>query len=334
MNKSLKHYSSVLKEEKDPNYLKTKSKELDFKKNTNLSSLWKKHREQTTDPDANHTLLDLKTEIAEKLIENCSLCHRKCRVNRREKETGYCGVPAVSRYSTQFIHHGEEPELVPSHTIFLSGCTFRCIYCQNWETSTRPKKGTPLLPKDLAKKIIRKKLEGAKNVNFVGGEPTPHLHSILKTLTHLETKTPIIWNSNMYMSKETMKILEGTIDLYLADFRYGNNECAKKHSDAPGYMETIKRNLKTSDNQADIIIRHLVLPNHIECCTKPIIEWCTENLGKDVRFNLMFQYRPDYQAKNKPKLNRELTKQEKQRALQIAKENNLNNLVNQELKNL
>ncbi len=328
--KGLKHYYSVLKEEKKPNFLKTKEKNIDFSENQGINKLWQKHREKNLQKTSKKNLLELKTILAEKILKNCYFCHRRCKINRKEKETGYCGVTAISRYSDEFIHHGEEPELVPSHTIFFTGCTMECSYCQNWNISTHPTKGTPVHPEDLAKKIIRRKLEGAKNVNLVGGDPAPHLYAILRTLNNFEANTPIIWNSNMYVSKETMEILDGVIDLYLADFRYGNNKCALKHSDAPEYMETIQNNLKTTKNQEnDVLIRHLVLPGHVECCTKPIIDWCVENLGNDVRFNLMFQYRPCYKANQESELNRSLTEVEKEAALDYAKKSGLNNLVGQ-----
>lgn len=330
MKKGLKHYDSVLKEEKKPNYLKTKQKTINYGKNFSLDELWQKHNKQEIDESSNQNILDLKIKIADKILENCTYCENRCEVNRRKKETGRCGATAVSRYSDEFLHRGEEPELTPSHTIFFTGCTLDCVYCQNWNISNNPKRGTPALPEDLAEKIVRRKLEGAKNVNLVGGEPTPHLHTILKTLNNLEANTPIIWNSNMYMTEESMKLLKGTIDLYLGDFKYGNNDCAKKYSNADKYTETIKRNLKLAKNQSDILIRHLVLPNHIECCTKPIIEWCAEELGKETRFNLMFQYRPSYNSNKYPKIDRTLTQEEKQKALEYAKKAGLNNLVGRE----
>lgn len=327
MIKGLEHYFSILKEEKEPNYLKTKNKKLDFQKNSPIDDLWKKHNQKSFNKNKESNYLDLKSEIAEKLLKNCVFCENRCQVNRKKKETGVCGVTAVSRYSNEFLHHGEEPELTPSHTIFFTGCTLGCSYCQNWNISREPRRGTPALPQDLAEKIVRRKIEGAKNVNFVGGEPTPHLHTILKTLNSFEANLPIIWNSNMYMTKQTMKLLDGAIDLYLGDFKYGNNECAKKYSDVDNYLETIKRNYKIAKNQSDILIRHLVLPNHIECCTKPIIDWVTEELGKNTRFNLMFQYRPCYDAKNHPELDRVLSYEEKQRALDYAEQKGLTNLV-------
>jgi len=122
-------------------------------------------------------------------------------------------MDAVSRYSAEFLHHGEEPELVPSHTIFFTGCNFSCVYCQNWQISTAPNRGIPILPEEFARKITLQRAYGSKNVNFV--TPTPHTHTILKILNALKVNVPVVWNSNMYYSSEVAKLLEGVVDVYL-----------------------------------------------------------------------------------------------------------------------
>jgi len=106
---------------------------------------------------------------------------------------------------------------------------------------------------------------------------------------------PQVWNSNMYCSDETMKLLNGVIDLYLTDFKYGNDVCARRLSKVDNYLEIIKRNHKIAYENGEMIIRHLVMPNHIDCCSKPIIKWISENLPNAV-VNIMEQYRPEYKA--------------------------------------
>ena len=132
-------------------------------------------------------------------------------------------------------------------------------------------------------------------MNWVGGDPTPNLPYILQVLKECDINIPQVWNSNMYCSLETMKLLDGVIDLYLTDFKYGNDECAQPLSKVEGYMEIIKRNhIKAHDN-GEMIIRHLVMPNHVECCSKPIMKWIAENLT-NATVNIMAQYRPAYKA--------------------------------------
>jgi putative pyruvate formate lyase activating enzyme len=270
--------------------------------------------------------LKSKIKTANEILKNCHFCERRCGVNRLAHEIGYCGVEAISRYASEFLHYGEEPELVPSHTIFFTGCTFSCVYCQNWDIANRVVPGTPVLPERMAELIALRNYQGARNVNFVGGEPTPHLRTVLQIMDKCNVNTPMIWNSNMYCSKEAMELLSGVIDVYLADFRYGNDECAKKYSNVNNYWDIITRNFLLAHEDAEVIIRHLVLPAHLECCTKPIVEWIAKHMP-NVRFNLMFQYTPHYKANRYPELNRCLSYDEKKRALEIVEEAGLRNLV-------
>ncbi len=271
------------------------------------------------------SLLDVKIELAARIMERCSFCEIRCGANRY-KRPGACGVDAVSHYYSEFLHHGEEPELVPSHTIFFEGCTFACAYCQNWTIATEIR-GPAVDPKELAGLIEVRHAEGSKNVNFVGGDPTPHLHTILEILRHLTVNVPVVWNSNMYITPESMKLLEGAVDVYLGDFRYGNDEHASRYSSGANYWAVTTRAFLEAKAQADVIVRQLVLPGHVECCTKPIVEWCAQNLGRDVRFNLMFQYNPEYRAAMFPEINRTLTGTEIRRAMEIVKQAGLTNLV-------
>ena len=125
--------------------------------------------------------------------------------------------------------------------------------------------------------------------------PTPNLCYILLVLKELEINVPQVWNSNMYCSSETMKLLDGVIDLYLTDFKYGNDDCAKRLSKVDNYFEVVKRNHKIAHDNGEMIIRHLVMPNHVECCSKPIMKWIADNLPNAV-INIMAQYRPEYHA--------------------------------------
>lgn len=238
--------------------------------------------------------LDLKVKIAEKIGECCVLCEMRCRVDRKF-EKGSCGVQDP-RIASEFLHMGEEAPLVPSHTIFFAGCNFQCVYCQNWDISQHPEEGMPLSATHLADIIDRRRTQGSRNVNFVGGDPTPHLPFILKTMCLSRENVPVVWNSNLYLSEEAMKLLDGFADLYLTDFKYGNDGCAPRLSRVHNYWEVITRNHKLAWQAGDMIIRHLVLPSHVQCCTKPILKWIYHNLGREVVINIMGQYRPVYGA--------------------------------------
>lgn len=334
----LSRYFEVTRDKIPSQSLISQSVSVDFKKDLPLSLLWELHDNAMKSFDekldgissmnelpsrAASSLLALKVAIADRILEACYFCERRCGAYRKKKEVGYCRCEAVSHYSTEFIHYGEEPELVPSHTIFFTGCNFSCIYCQNWEISTSPT-GVSILPEEMARIIALRRAYGSRNVNFV--TPTPHTHIILKILNALRVNTPVVWNSNMYYSEEIAKLLEGVVDVYLGDLRYGNDKCAGKYSNAPDYWGIATRNFKLAYTRGEILLRHLVLPGHLECCTMPIIKWTKENIP-EIRFNLMFQYHPAYRAYEYPDINRSLTPEEMQRALDIMEKAGLKDVL-------
>ncbi|AKB85242.1 radical SAM protein [Methanococcoides methylutens] len=339
--KFLNRYFRVEKNELPARFRITKSIPVDFDPSASVEDLWEihgreiwKYREllESIDskgknielPEATPSLLDLKIEIAERILENCHICERRCGVNRREGEKGFCRLLETSRYASEFLHMGEEPELVPSHTIFFTGCVFACVFCQNWDISTRPDSGFVADPKNLAGIIEMRRLEGSRNLNFV--TPTPHAHSVLKIINRTTVNVPMVWNSNMYHSAEVAKLLEGVIDVYLTDFKYGNDECARKYSKVKDYLSVVKRNHELAYQDSEVIIRHLVMPGHLECCTRPIAEWVA-NYIPEVRFNLMFQYSPYFRASEYPEIDRRLTSSEKRRAIEIVEKAGLEDVL-------
>ncbi len=264
--------------------------------------------------------LDEKIKQARKILERCELCERRCGVNRKKGEKGFCGVGTEPEISSYFRHMGEEPFFVPSFTIFFIGCNFHCQYCQNWSISQRYEKGFFLEPKELARVIELQR--NIRNVNFVGGEPTPNLLYILEVLKHLNRNIPIVWNSNFYMTEKSMDLLDGIVDVYLSDFKYGNDKCAERLSKVKNYFSVVSRNHKLAYKDAELVIRHLVLPNHFDCCAKPVLEWAAENTPKAI-VNIMSQYRPQYKAKEYQEINKFLGDEHK-RATELADKLGLN----------
>ncbi|HSQ02208.1 MAG TPA: radical SAM protein, partial [Methanobacterium sp.] len=257
---ALKNYFQISSNEK-PSRIKTSSS-IPAEYFQDLEGLWNEHDkilseyhqkyletswEEMERPEFSY--FDLKIEITERIMECCSLCEKNCRINRKI-ENGFCKVNKP-HISSEFLHMGEEPPLVPSHTIFFSGCNFKCVYCQNWDISQYPDHGMVLEPEKLAKIIDLRRGQGSKNVNFVGGDPTPNLSYILKTMKNSMENIPVIWNSNMYLSEHAMKLLDGFADLYLTDFKYGNNECAKRLSGISNYSEVVRRNHKIAFKAGD-----------------------------------------------------------------------------------
>ena len=326
MKSLLSHYYDILENKSIAKYILCKHVSVEFSSSEQIDELWKKHDEavkkmKTEEIQPEKSLLDLKIELADRIFQSCIFCERKCKVDRR-KNAGNCGV-RESRVSSEFLHIGEEYMLIPSYTIFFSGCPFHCVFCQNWDISQNPNSGVYIEPERLAEMIEYRYKSGAKNVNWVGGDPIPNLPYILKVLKYCNVNIPQIWNSNMYCSIETMKLLDGIVDLYLTDFKYGKDACAKRLSMVENYTEIVERNHKIAYKQAEMIIRHLVLPNHIDCCTKPILEWIKENTPYAV-VNVMPQYRPEFKAFNYDDISRSLRLEEFNEAIKYARDLKLN----------
>jgi len=248
--------------------------------------------------------LDLKCELANRILHECVFCEWRCKIDRvKYAREGACHLNSTARVATFFRHFGEEPPLVDrngSGTIFFTSCTFRCQFCQNYDISQNPEAGAPLSPRQLSLIIKSLRSEGAANINLVGGEPTPNLHVILASLSLTAVNVPILWNSNMYLTPEAMEILADVVDIWLPDFKWGNDRCAVNYSRIIKYFEVISRNHAMAYQNGDMIIRHLVMPGHVECCTKPILDWVAENCPLAL-VNLMGQYRPEYLVLREPR---------------------------------
>jgi len=342
---SLARYFAVMQDKKPAKFMIAKRLPAEFDEASPLRDLWVKHdrltekfymlqneidsgRKSLEDLDVpEKSYLDLKIAIANKILEHCHLCNRRCGVNRIKGELGYCRCGTQITVSSIFEHIGEEPELVPSGTIFTMGCTIRCLHCQNWTISQWMEAGEVYTPKRLALAVEQLRESGCRNANLVGGEPTPWLEQWLETFKHVNVNIPVVWNSNSYYSEETAKLLAGFVDVYLLDFKYGPFDCAKRISDAPNYWKVCTRNHIYGNKYGELIIRVLVLPGHLECCTKHILKWIAKNLGENVRTNVMFQYRPEWRAYEVPELRRRLTTEEMGRAIELAREAGLTNFI-------
>jgi len=275
-------------------------------------------------PRGEISLLQLKAIIARRILKECTLCENRCGVDRTSGQRGKCRVGEKSYYASEFIHTGEEPEIVPSHTVFFTGCTFKCLYCQNWDIAHGSMASTDAgMPVDerLTEQIVRR-AKSVRNLNLVGGNPDQHMAAIMEILVDLARlgyPRPVVWNSNNYMTEHAVDLLTGVADVHLADFKYGTNECGEELSEVKNYYDVITRNLMKEYKVAEILIRHLVLPGHVECCTKRIVEWVRDNIP-NARFNLMFQYHPEFNADSHPVLCRYLTQEERERATELVRE--------------
>jgi putative pyruvate formate lyase activating enzyme len=341
MSEPLHRYHSILKGQVRPNFQSSKSILAEYSLNGDLDNLWKSHskaiknhRERSS--SSMNNLLDLKVEIAQRMLSSCELCERRCKVDRSSGKKGKCGV-LEAKIASHFMHHGEERPLVPSYTVFFAGCNLECVFCQNCDISTDPDAGRHI-PFDLMARrlenlsevgragfkvtLVREWGEKARNVNWVGGEPTPNLAYILQVLKETKSNLPQVWNSNMYMSDESMRLLDGCVDVFLADLKYGNDDCARKYSKVDDYFRVATRNIKMGAKHADLLVRHLMLPGHLECCTIPVLDWLATNVP-DAAINIMDQYRPMHLAHEYPELMARVSHEEHQSAIHHATESGL-----------
>ncbi len=342
----LKRYWDIINEKTTAKYLITKRIDAKVELNEDLPKLWNAHErirksfknmiqridsgelEYDSLDNPKVSYLELKVELAQRMLEECIFCERRCRVNRREGEKGtWCKLDERARISSAFLHHGEEAPLVPSGTIFFTSCNFCCVFCQNYDISqVYPENGVEISPEKLASISRNLRREGARNINYVGGEPTPNLHVIIESLQYSDINVTQLWNSNLYCSEETMKLLD-IMDVWLPDLKYYSDECAKEFSIVPNYWAVVSRNLKMAYDyggldHGEIIIRHLVMPNHVDCCTLPILEWIAENCPKSL-VNIMAQYRPTHLVGSNKKyssINRRPTSAEMDKAYKYADE--------------
>jgi len=336
---ALPRYVDIVKGRRGPRFLVSRSIEVEYSRRDDVERLWEIHDAAIEVFEAGKdgkrrpvkggkgSLYDLKRLLAHRMMESCNFCVRNCMADRFHGERGYCGAGLNFSLFSAFPHMGEEPELVPSGTIFTGGCSMRCIHCQNWDISQWQGSGISFTPEMMAKKVEELALQRCRNINMVGGDPTPYVWHWLEAFNYVKQPIATIWNSNSYYSLSTAKLLAGFIDVYLLDFKYGNNDCAKYISDAPGYWEACTRNHLIAHKYGELIVRVLVLPGHNECCTRPILQWIHDNLGPMTRVNLMFQYRPEWRAKERPELGRRLNNQEMREARRMTQEIGLQNLV-------
>ncbi len=282
-------------------------------------------------------------KIAEQLfssLESCQICPRRCKVNRLKGKVGFCKTVELPKIYSFLAHYGEEPPISGtkgSGTIFFSHCNMGCVYCQNYEFSQLGA-GKEYTFEQLAGIMLKLQGAGCHNINLV--TPTHVLPQILKSLELAipqGLKIPLVYNTSGYELAEIIKLLDGIVDIYLADSRYGDNLIAKELSQAPDYVECNQQALKEIHSQVGIaqfsdsglikkglIIRHLVLPNGCSSTDK-VMKFIAKEISEDTYLSLMSQYLPYYKACDNPKINRRLNIKEYEEAKRILERYHLLN---------
>lgn len=258
-------------------------------------------------------------------LNSCTICPHNCKVNRNNGQIGRCRSGNQVKIALASVHNYEEPCISGkngSGTIFFSNCNLSCMYCQNYKISQLGK-GYELSVEELADIMIKQQEKGVNNINLV--TPTMYVYQIIEAIKIARQNglnIPIIYNTNGYENVKTIQDLNGYVDVYLPDLKYYSNELSKKYSKVDNYFkyatEAIKEMYKQVGSpvfnedgiiQKGLIIRHLVLPNHLQN-SKHILKWIKENIPEDTYVSVMAQYFPTYKAKEDELINRKLTKKE------------------------
>ena len=260
-----------------------------------------------------------------KELEKCSICPHMCGIDRNKGQVGRCKSGNKVKIALYSVHDFEEPCVSGengSGTIFFSNCNMNCVFCQNYEISQQGK-GKEITIERLAEIFLEQQNRNVNNINLV--TPTSYVPQIIEAIKIARVnglKIPIIYNTNGYENVETLKMLEGYIDIYLPDLKYAEDNLGLEYSKVKNYFEIATTAIKEMYRQVGspklnndgiiekgLIIRHLILPNNIEN-SKKVLKWIKENMNKDVYVSVMAQYFPTYKAKQIRDINRKLTKEE------------------------
>ena len=280
------------------------------------------------------------------ILEKCTLCPHECKVNRIKGKLGRCKSDSNIKISLSDLHYFEEPCISGkngSGTIFFTGCNMNCKFCQNYEIS-QLQKGKIISVEELAEEFLKLQEKGANNINLVTGcIYVPQIIEATKLAKSNGLKIPIVYNSSGYEKVETLKMLEGIVDIYLPDLKYYYNDLAKDLSGIENYFEIATSAIKEMYNQVGnpifdsngiiqkgLIIRHLVLPNHLQN-TKQVLKWLKNNIDSKVYISVMAQYFPEYKAVEIADINRKLTEQEYEEIQSFLYKLNIKNGYMQEL---
>lgn len=271
-----------------------------------------------------------KTLLSDVILEleqeyrKCMLCPKECGINR-EKEIGYCSVSLDSSCFERDILVSEERLISPTYAVFFQGCNLRCIYCHVQPEIFSRKYGITYHPEETTLGV--NDISSIKTLSFTGGNPDNSIKPALETIFCLGKETPIVWNTNLYVQKKVLDFLDQIIEVYLIDLKTYKN-CSEFICGEKDYFEVVTKNLRyivETQPEAIVIVRHLPLPRHINCCTEPILCWMRDNI-KGAKFHLMIGYHPWHRAMTMRELRRILRDDEIDKAIKMMRKYRIENM--------
>jgi putative pyruvate formate lyase activating enzyme len=225
-------------------------------------------------------------------------------------------------FATQ-VEVGDELELIPTLAIALSGCDLRCDFCLTGAASWNPAAGELLRPEVLGRRAQAALAGGARTIMILGGEPTIHLPAALDIVASLPDSARLVWKTNAHGSSQARDWLDDLFDVWLADYKFGNDACALRLARIRDYSRIVRENLLWAARHSELIVRHLLMPGHLDCCWRPVAEWLAAGLP-DVKVSLRTAFWPAWHATRHPELRRTIPTDESRRAINLARELGLN----------
>ncbi len=256
-------------------------------------------------------------------LASCEICHHRCAANRLAGPAGRCGAGVEPHVFSAQIEVGDELEILPTCAIALAGCNMRCEFCitgdESWHPGRGQRRDAAVLANWAADAIAS---ERAKTLQVLGGEPTIHLPWLLKLVAAMPDDSRLVLKTNGLSSASAREILAGLFDVWIVDFKFGDDACAAALSGTRGYTAAVVETLLWATENTDLIIRHLLMPGHVGCCWRPVAEWIASNLP-DAKVSLRSGYWPSWRAAQHPPLDRPLAAVELAEAMEIAHSHNL-----------
>lgn len=317
------------------------AEKLGIEKEAEMKERTEAHAEQTAETERaeerKKAADEARTFGYEKLMQDCALCPRACHVNRLSGRTGYCGQTSRIYAARAALHFWEEPCISGkegSGAVFFSGCPLRCVFCQN-SVIAEGGVGQPVGVEQLAAVFLRLQGEGANNINLV--TPThfvPQIAAALRMAKRAGLRIPVVYNTGSYERVETIRLLEGLVDIYLPDLKYWSPESAERYSHAPDYFETASEAIAEMVRQAPeaifeeredgtvlmkrgVIVRHLMLPG-LGMDSRKVLRYLHETYGNRIYISIMNQYTPMRNFESFPELNRRVGRKAYERLVDFA----------------
>jgi len=256
--------------------------------------------------------------LAHAALGACRLCPQNCGVNRLEGERGCCRAGPEARVFSAQVEVGDELELIPTFAIAFNGCDMRCAFCITGADSWNAQRGEPFDAAALAAKAIKALRSEARTAMILGGEPTIHLPEVIRLVAALPAWARLVWKTNAYISTEPRCWLEGLFNVWLADYKFGNDNCAERLAGIGDYQRHVQETLLWAGQHSELIVRHLLMPGHVDCCWEPIARWIGLRLST-TKVSLRCGFWPTWKARRHSELRRAVGVVEERRALEIAR---------------